>query len=105
MEDLKMLKITIDNSDQLYDQLGGDFSRQACDVLIDYFDGFDDDVELDRVAFRCEFNEMTENEIAADYSNVTEDYEDVEEMLENETVIIGQFVDFDGNTTFVFVAF
>lgn len=67
-----MLYTTINTGGQLLDEFvmakrGDSFSLSACDSLIDYFEDFGEDIEVDAVAICCEFSEMSISEIIDDY--------------------------------------
>lgn len=87
---------------------GSQFSYEALNLLFDYFEEVDEDMELDVIAICCEYSEMTLDEVHNQYPTLFEDLEDNEkptleyaiECLENETTVIGQTDD-----SIVFVQF
>ena len=60
-------------------------------MLFNYFEEFDENMELDVIAICCEYSEMTPEEIASSY-NLDED-EDVLEFLDMNTSVIGETSD------------
>jgi len=67
------------------------FSYEALNMLFNYFEEFDENMELDVIAICCEYSEMTPEEIASSY-NLDED-EDVLEFLDMNTSVIGETSD------------
>lgn len=94
------MKQTVDNSifrSAFHDMGRGDqFSYEALDLLFDYFEEIDEDMELDVIAICCDFAESSAEEIAQDYSidieGLDEDeiIETVREYLEDNTSIVGE---------------
>jgi len=74
------------------------FTYEGLQVLFDYLEEVDPDLELDVIAICCDFSEMTPEEIAQAYG-LDED-EDVLEFLSMETSVIGET-----DTTIVFIQF
>jgi hypothetical protein len=83
-----------------YDRLDN-FSRQGLEILFDYLEQYEQDtgeeMELDVIAFCCDFSEQTWQAIAADYlieldenENEEEQQEQVRAYLENEGALIGE---------------
>jgi len=68
------------------------FSYEGLGALYDYLIELKNDCGeewvLDVIGLCCEFVELDEETIAQDYSNIIDDYNDVEDMLENETMYI-----------------
>jgi hypothetical protein len=85
-----MLKNTITtayklrNEFQSYDR--DYYTFEAYEAIIEYFNMFDEDVELDVIAICCDFNESTTEEIRSNY-NIDEDIE-VLDYLNNNTYAI-----------------
>ena len=87
------------------------FSYEARELLFDYFEEIDEDMELDVIAICCEYYEDSADSIASNYMDNTE-YEEfkllseeeqtegIREYLENETCLIGET-----STGFVYAAF
>lgn len=76
---------------------GEQFSYQALNMLYEYFEETDPDMELDVIAICCDFAEGSWQSIAADYSieideneNEDEQAEQVRQYLEDEGVLIGE---------------
>jgi len=80
------------------------FSYEGLEILFDYFEEVDEDMELDVIAICCDFGEMTHQEIADAYDiEVGEDEELDEEVLtylNRHTSVIGETSD-----SVVFVSF
>jgi len=60
-----MLYVKIDSANLLYElMLEADrpFSYEACEALINFYDGFDD-VEFDAIAIACDWNEVKKTEV------------------------------------------
>jgi len=81
-----------------YDQ--ADFSREGMELIFDYLSECysDSSFEMDVIAICCEFQEMTEDEIRQNYD--VEDWQEVEDYLNDETSFIGKT-----ENSFVFVNF
>ena len=80
-----MLVIKIDAVDQLrnefikYDR--DYYSYEGYESILDYFEGFEEDIDLDVIAICCDFNEVSFEEFINDYSlEITED-ETEEEII------------------------
>ena len=69
-----------------------DFSYDGLGALYDYCIELEEDTgeewEPDVIALCCDFSESDKETIAQDYSNIIDNYNDVEDMLENETMYI-----------------
>ena len=65
------------------------YSYQGYQAIIDYFDEFENDVELDVIGLCCDFNEETKEEIMSNYNIEEEEFErymnDNTWMVETET--------------------
>ena len=109
---------TIDTVSQFRDQFhrcgrGSQFSYEALEMLFNYFNDINEDVELDVIGVCCEYTEMTLDEVIDNYSvdgidaeTVTEQSEEnllaiVTDYLQNNTTLIGV----TPHNTFVFVSF
>ena len=70
------LVITIDNADELkrrFEEANRDyFSLAACEALIEEFETYGENVELDIVAICCDYTEAEPMEIYEDYNNIDE---------------------------------
>jgi hypothetical protein len=73
------------------------FSYEGLDLLFDYFEDCDPDMELDVIAICCDYNEDTPEDIANNYwdrDSVPDDEDElrdqVREYLEANTSIIGE---------------
>lgn len=101
------MKITIDHASQFRDafrQAGRDsqFSYEALNMLYEYFEDVDPDMELDVVAICCDYCEESPEEIARNYSidmndadPEADDYEDqcraiVRDYLTEEGALVGE---------------
>jgi len=76
---------------------GDQFSYQALNMLYEYFEETDPEMELDVIAICCDFAEGSWQSIAADYSiemdkneNEDEQAEQVRQYLEDEGVLVGE---------------
>ena len=84
-----------------YDRMEN-FSRQGLELLFDYCEEADPDMELDVIALCCEYSEESAEDIASNYSidisdidPEDDDYEEkvfeiVRDYLENHTSIVGE---------------
>jgi hypothetical protein len=81
-----MLKKTINTGYELLQEFqayGRDyFTYEACEEIINYFDMFEEDVELDIIGLCCDFNESTIDDIRSDY-NIDYDTDVIEYLNEN----------------------
>jgi len=76
---------------------GDQFSYEALNLLYEFFEDTDPDMELDVIAICCDFAEGSWQSIAADYSieideneNEDEQAEQVRQYLEDEGVLVGE---------------
>jgi hypothetical protein len=80
------------------------FTYEGLQVLFDYLEEIDPDLELDVIAICCDFSEMTPREIADAYGyEVEEDGNEMQNVLDclhDDTSIIGST-----DTTIVFIQF
>ena len=74
------------------------FTYEGLQVLFDYLEEIDPDLELDVIAICCDFSEMTPEEVAQAYG--LEEDEDVLEFLSMETSVIGET-----DATIIFINF
>lgn len=78
------------------------FSHEALGMLYDYLDNIEEEtgqpVELDVIAICCDFEEADVDEIRSNYS--LDDEQDVEEYLQDNTLLIGET-----SSGYVFVTF
>lgn len=110
------MKTTLDFSDfrdafRRYDRLD-QFSREGMELLFDYLEECDPDMELDVIALCCDYSEDTAEEIARNYSidlshldPEDDDYEEqcteaVRDYLNDNTALVGET-----STGFVYVCF
>lgn len=70
---------------------GDQFSYDALNMLFEYFDDCGEQVELDPIAICCEFDEMSEDKIRAQYDIDADD--SVVDFLTDNTLYIGETVD------------
>lgn len=75
--------------------------REALGVLYDYLDEEEFNYSIVRDWLRFEVVEMTEQEIKKDYDNLFNDYPDVEEFLNDYTVLYGSY-EHEGETYYLF---
>jgi hypothetical protein len=106
------MKTTISHASQFRDAFRqvdrcGQFSYEALNMLYEYFEDIDPDMELDVIAICCEYTEDTPEGIANNYWSVddlTQDEEElrdqVREYLEANTSIVGETP-----TGFVYLSF
>jgi hypothetical protein len=73
------------------------FSYEGMELLFDYFEELDPDMELDVVGICCEYSESTLSEIVEAYGieideneSENEQMQQVKDFLEGETVLIGE---------------
>ena len=94
------MKTTINNSSQFSDAFnqagrGNQFSYEALELLFDYFEDVNPDMELDVVAICCDYTEDDAVSIAGNYDiDITDMDEDealeaVQDYLNNNTSVIG----------------
>lgn len=53
------------------------WSREAAEFLVEYLNELDGDIAFDKVALRCDWSEMTEEEIIDAYGSPDSDFESV----------------------------
>jgi hypothetical protein len=106
------MKTTISHASQFRDAFRqadrqDQFSYEALNMLYEYFEDIDPDMELDVIAICCDYTEDTPESIANNYWSVddlTQDEEElrdqVREYLEANTSIVGETP-----TGFVYLAF
>lgn len=105
------MKQTIDLNDfrqafRNYDRQD-DFSYEGLEMLFDFFEESDPEMELDVIAICCDFNELSWESVASDYSiEFDDDLDDdekkeiVREYLQDNTFLVGET-----NEGFVYQAF
>lgn len=76
----------------------GNFSREGAEVLFMYLEDTGEDIEMDAVAFRCDYAEESIDALADEYEIKTDKDEDdkreqVREYLEERTTICGETSD------------
>jgi hypothetical protein len=91
---------TVGQFSNAFEQAGrrNQFSRDALELLFNYFDDMGDNVELDVVAICCEFEESDADYLREQYDIPEGD--SVEEFLNDNTTLIGETKD-----GFVYAAF
>jgi hypothetical protein len=106
------MKTTISHASQFRDAFRqvdryGQFSYEALNMLYEYFEDVDPDMELDVIAICCDYSEDTPEGIANNYwdrDSVPDDEDElrdqVREYLEANTSIVGET-----DTGFVYLAF
>jgi hypothetical protein len=108
------MKTTISHASQFRDAFrqvdrDGQFSYEALNMLYEYFEDIDPDMELDVIAICCEYSEDTPAELIRDYSiDVSEaDPEDertykdiVRDYLNDNTTLVGETA-----TGFIYLSF
>jgi hypothetical protein len=106
------MKTTISHASQFRDAFrqvdrDGQFSYEALNMLYEYFEDIDPDMELDVIAICCEYIEDTPEGIANNYWSVDDLTQDEEELrdevrdyLEANTSIVGETP-----TGFVYLSF
>jgi hypothetical protein len=105
------MKTTLDFNDfrdafRRYDRMDN-FSREGMQLLFDYCEECDPDMDLDVIALCCDYDELQWDDIAANYRIDLDDCEDeddkievVREYLEANTQLIGETA-----TGFVYAVF
>lgn len=94
------MKTTLDLNDfrdafRTYDRLDN-FSREGLELLFDFCEECDPDMELDVIALCCDYSEDTPEAIAENYSIDTEDMDEdeileaVRDYLSDNTTVIGE---------------
>ena len=96
------MKTTVSHASQFRDAFksagrADNFSYDALELLFDYFEDIDPDMELDVVAICCDYSEDTPEDIANNYwdrDSVPEDEdelrEEVRKYLEANTSLVGE---------------
>jgi hypothetical protein len=78
---------------------GNQFSYEALNMLFNYFEEFDPEIELDVIAICCEYSEMSYTDIIGNYdTDITESDANTEEeqiayikdWLSDNTMVIGE---------------
>ena len=103
------MKTTLDFSDfrDAFHRLdrGNQFSREGLELLFDYLEELDPDMELDVIALCCDYCEDTLEDVISSYSIDVEDMDDdtveaVRDYLNENTTLLGETVN-----GFVYAAF
>jgi hypothetical protein len=94
---------TVNNSDfhNAFNSMdrGNQFSYEALNMLFNYFEEFDPEIELDVIAICCEYSEMSYTDIIGNYdTDITESDANTEEeqiayikdWLSDNTMVIGE---------------
>ena len=91
-----------------------DFSKQALELIFEYLQECycDTNWEMDCIAICCEFKEMACTDILQDYDVYVDDgmsndelADQVREYLHDNTSLVGEYTNDNGETVFIFVAF
>ena len=82
-----MLVIKLDTVNQLRNEFikcnRDQFTYEGYEAILDYYEDFNEDIELDVISICCDFNEITFEDFINDYSlEITED-ETAEETVTN----------------------
>ena len=99
-----------------FDQYGREnyFSKETLELIFEYLQECycDSNFEMDVISICCEFQEMTYQDILQDYDVYTSDdmtneelVDQVREYLHDNTSIVGEYINDNGETVFIFVAF
>lgn len=67
---------------------GNQFTYEGLEIIYDYLESIDEEMELDVIAICCDFQESTPEEVMAEY-DLDED-EDVSEFLAMNTTVLGE---------------
>lgn len=67
---------------------GDNFSYCACDALVEYFNEFDENIELSVIGICCDFSEYTEDELVREYDGYGKTAEEIAEAIADETWIV-----------------
>jgi len=105
------MKTTISHASQFRDAFRqadrqDQFSYEALNMLYEYFEDIDPDMELDVIAICCEYSEDNPDDIIANYSidvegmDEDEKIEAVRDYLNDNTMLVGETA-----TGFVYLAF
>ena len=94
------MKITVDHAGQFRDAFhhagrGKQFSYEALELLFDYLEEYDPDMELDVIAICCDYTESTPAEVINDYGieydeEQSSDEEAAMAYLEENTAVVGK---------------
>ena len=91
-----------------------DFSKKALELIFEYLQEcyFDSSFEMDVISICCEFSERSCADILQDYDVYTDDdmtneelADQVREYLHDNTSLVGEYINDNGETVFIFVAF
>jgi hypothetical protein len=97
-----MIYESIDTASQLRDRFQdygryGTFTYEAYDLIFDYLDSMDGDLELDVIALCCEINEAHWTDVAEDYEVDLSEIEDADDQkravidyVQDNTAYIGE---------------
>lgn len=103
------MKLTISHASQFRDEFRqagrqDQFSYEALNMLYEYFEDIDPDMELDVVAICCDYSEDDWADIAdnygIEYENDTDGLDAVRKYLEENTALVGET-----SSGFVYAAF
>jgi len=67
---------------------GNQFTYEGLEIIYDYLESIDEEMELDVIAICCDFQESTPEEVMSEYG-LDED-EDVSEFLAMNTTVLGE---------------
>ena len=97
----EVVNALLDDENANWSRLG---AHALADALEEYEESTGEELELDLVAIRCEWNEDTAEELISNYSqNPGDTLEDVIQYVEDNTFLI--IVDNDPETTYLYQAF
>ena len=103
-----MLVETIDNKYQLRDRFV-DFDRdyyslEGYEAIFNYYEDYDEAIELDIIAICCDFNELTFEDFISDYSLEVGEGEELEEVVINHLDSAGTWYQILDDTV-IYIAF
>jgi hypothetical protein len=84
---------------------GDQFSYEGLEILFEGLENTDgEEMQLDVIAFCCDFSEDSEDIIRGSYSHMLEDDTDIEEFLNDNTWVLGSH-EKDGSKYFIYQQF
>ena len=105
------MKLSIDSASEFRNQFiaynRDNFTCQGYELLFDYFEDIDPDMELDVISICCDYNESDAQTIATEYNIVEANGMDEDDMrqvvrqyLDHHTIVVGET-----STGFVYACF
>lgn len=91
-----------------------DFSDQALEIIFDYLNDLGETVEMDVISICCEYTEQSCADLLefnSEWIDTTDDMDNEEladaarDYLNDNTFLVGEYVNNAGETVFVFVSF